>query len=206
MSNENRVGFVSLTREEYQSILDNKSTDDTVLYFATDTGEFFKGDKRFGEDLLSWSDTSLPVKFVKGNQSEIDKLEIQNGRIYFATDCGSIAYDLYNQRLWVPKVKSGNSEYWNSNPSFIPRAGEIIVVTDGIIDGEDKIPGVKIGNGTSVFSSLPFITQQYALLSSFESHANNEVIHVTQQNKDYWNNKMRCYLNENDTENLVFTD
>ena len=101
--------------------------------------------------------------------------------------------------------KRDTTANWNAARGFIPLQGEIIVYTDyktiqKTIDGELRnvnIPGIKIGDGQTYVQDLPFIDEE--LRDKIMTHINNPNIHVTLQEKLFWNNK----LNVNDNAELV---
>ena len=101
--------------------------------------------------------------------------------------------------------KRDTTLHWNQARGFIPLAGEAIIYTDyktirKEVDGEMKnvfVPGVKIGDGQTYVQDLPFVDTE--LRDRIMEHINNENIHVTLQEKLFWNNK----LNVNDNMELV---
>lgn len=103
----------------------------------------------------------------------------------------------------VAPTPSGDSsvEYnttagWNSNPSFITNEGVIYIYTDRKIDGK-VVPGIKIGNGAPLID-LAFIDQDYA------EHILDQVRHITQTEREYWNNKSLVDINAAD-ETMIIT-
>lgn len=85
-------------------------------------------------------------------------------------------------------VYSGTTAYWNSQVGYIPAAGEIIVYTDyQTVDGKD-VPGIKVGSGNGYVQDLAFLNEgdSDALLS----HINNNDIHITPAERDFWNRKL----------------
>lgn len=76
---------------------------------------------------------------------------------------------------------SDTSANWATKTSLVSVADVLYVYTDN-----SGVVGVKMGDGTSYVVDLPFIT-------------------ITSAERDFWNNKVRCYLSALDTENLVFT-
>lgn len=104
------------------------------------------------------------VKFKTGSRAQLDTTAIENGNVYFIPDAndglGDIAYDLDNCRSWVTSSKIIAAIDLDNS---IPKVGELIVVTDAFstIDEETQIitsyPGLKIGNGTTSVSNLPYI-------------------------------------------------
>ena len=103
--------------------------------------------------------------------------------------------------------KRDTTLHWNQARGFIPLAGEVIIYTDyktiqKEIDGEMKnvlVPGIKIGDGQTYVQDLPFIDAE--LRDKIMEHINNENIHVTLQEKLFWNNK----LNVDDASEVVDT-
>lgn len=83
---------------------------------------------------------------------------------------------------------------WNSQPSYIARRGDIIVYSDHdtvVVDGVSKdVPGVKIGDGLAYLIDLPFTTD--ALAQRLMNHINNSVIHVSEEDRAFWDNKLNC--------------
>lgn len=88
---------------------------------------------------------------------------------------------------------------WDSLEGYISEAGVIYVYSDYMKneDGDD-IPGFKVGDGLAYLSDLPFSDDLMV------KHINNQDIHVTLAEKQFWNNKVRAYLEDN-TENIVFS-
>lgn len=103
------------------------------------------------------------------------------------------------------QLKRDTTAHWNAAQGMIPLAGEVIFYTDykiirKEIDGEMQnvyIPGIKIGDGQTYVQDLPFVDAE--LRDRIIEHVNNENIHVTLQEKLFWNNK----LNVNDDMELV---
>lgn len=107
-----------------------------------------------------------------------------------------------NSRIQHKRDSTAN---WNAARGFVPLVGEVIIYNDyktirKEIDGEMKnvnVPGIKIGDGQTYVQDLPFIDEE--LRDTIMNHINNENIHVTLQEKLFWNNK----LNVNDNMELV---
>lgn len=92
------------------------------------------------------------------------------------------------------KVKTDTSANWNLKVAYIPDAGDIIIYSDrNTIDGVDY-PGIKIGDGKAYLIDLPFVGDDIALniLNELEEHISNQNIHVTEDEKNFWNNKLNC--------------
>lgn len=103
--------------------------------------------------------------------------------------------------------KRDTTQHWNEARGFVPLAGEVIIYTDykttrKEIDGEMTnvhIPGIKIGDGQTYVQDLPFVDTE--LRDRLMDHINNQDLHVTLQEKLFWNNK----LNVDDTSEVVDT-
>jgi hypothetical protein len=113
------------------------------------------------------------------------------------------------------RMKIDTTENWQKAVDFIPLKGEIIVYSDYAtkeVDGQIiNIPNYKVGDGLAYGIDLPFVNDD--LRDAFSAHVFNTDVHVTPAEKDFWNNKVRCYIEtvEDDEgylvdgENLIFT-
>lgn len=98
-----------------------------------------------------------------------------------------------------PKVFYDTTENWSKQTSLESIRGAIYIYTDyQKKDGAD-IPGIKIGDGMAYVVDLPFVGQLYT------DHLNDTVVHITSLERFLWNNKVTCFLDNQDMEKLVFT-
>lgn len=98
------------------------------------------------------------------------------------------------------KVLYGSTEYWNSHSDLVAKRGYIYIYSDWMKDSQNKdIAGFKVGDGTSYLIDMPFTGEL------FRDHANNTVVHITQAERLFWNNKVRCFISPDDNRRLVFT-
>ena len=83
---------------------------------------------------------------------------------------------------------------WEANPLFIPKKGDIIIFFDKtkiIKDGSEiEIPGFKIGDGKAYNIDLPFVGDD--IIEQLLAHINDTSKHVTEKEREYWNNKISC--------------
>lgn len=96
---------------------------------------------------------------------------------------------------------------WDSQPSLQSEKGVIYIYTDyQTIDNGDGtytiVPGVKVGDGMSYLIDMPFVAGNDEL---FKRHVLDNTIHVTAEEKEFWNNKWRGYIDEANPTLLVFT-
>lgn len=107
-----------------------------------------------------------------------------------------------NTRL---QLKRDTTQHWNEALGFIPLEGEIIIYNDYTtiqkeVNGVVKtvqVPAIKVGDGMAYVQDLPFVNED--LREQLLNHIENPDIHVTLQEKLFWNNK----LNVNDAAELV---
>ena len=98
------------------------------------------------------------------------------------------------------QIKHDTTENWNNAQGFIPLPGEIIVYDDYETKtytveeyGEQitktvNIPNIKVGTGNAYVQDLAFVDEKTR--SILMEHINNHDIHVTLQEKVFWNNKI----------------
>ena len=101
-------------------------------------------------------------------------------------------------------IRYGKTIDWDSDLSFIPQKGQIIVYTDrGKVQNGDKVvdvPGFKVGDGLAYLVDLPFVgdDQTQTIMGLLRIHEQNTDIHVTLAEKEFWNNKLNyTFSNEN---------
>ena len=99
-------------------------------------------------------------------------------------------------------VKQDTTANWAARTDYVPKSGEIIVYTD-YFDGS---PGIKIGDGNAYVVDLPFLDED--IRDSMEDHINNTIVHITQEERDRWNDKVSCTLEAlpNGENNLIFSN
>lgn len=91
-------------------------------------------------------------------------------------------------------------EAWDSQRDLIGEAGTVYVYSDGRTnENGDPVPTFKVGNGINYLIDMAFNDDIMV------RHMTNDTIHVTQAEKDCWNNKVTCFINAEDLEDLVFT-
>jgi len=104
----------------------------------------------------------------------------------------------YIQQELQQIVISNTTEYWEEHPSIISKKNTFYVYTDYRAISGVNIPDIKLGDGTTPVVDLPFID------ATLIDHINNTTMHTNQAEKEFWNNKVRCYSDDNN-EKLIFT-
>ena len=100
-------------------------------------------------------------------------------------------------------ARRDTTEHWNANRNFVPLRGEVIIYTDhgqmqDNFGNTIDVPGIKIGDGSAYLIDLPFVGNdvRYQILQELREHTGNTVIHVTQEDRDFWNNKLNYVIND----------
>ena len=120
---------------------------------------------------------------------------------------GNVVYNAAGERIVgqaiVHNVYTDTTENWNEKIGYIPERGDIVIYSDKgqIVDdyGETvNVPGVKIGDGNAYLIDLPFVGAdvRYQILTELRAHTGNTTIHVTDAEKQFWNNKLNCTVND----------
>lgn len=98
------------------------------------------------------------------------------------------------------KVLYGSTEYWNNHRDIVAKRGYIYIYSDYQVDSYGRtVAGFKVGDGTSYLIDMPFTD------SLFVDHINDHTIHITNAERLFWNNKVRCYIDPYNRRKLVFT-
>jgi len=107
------------------------------------------------------------------------------------------------------QLKRDTTENWNNAIGFIPLPGEVIIYEDYEVKtyeveeyGETvtktvNIPNIKIGTGNAYVQDLAFVDEKTK--DVLLAHIQNHDIHVTLQEKLFWNNK----INVDDAEEQI---
>ena len=92
---------------------------------------------------------------------------------------------------------------WNSQTSLIGKTGHIYIYTDYSTADGMPVPNIKIGDGKSYLIDNPFISLPLEEVLKF--HSEDITKHISSDERNTWNGKVRCYIDENDSENIIFT-
>lgn len=138
------------------------------------------------------------------------------GDVNFST---GYVYDQRNQR-WIriggqtsdtAQIHYSTTQNWNLNTELISKQNHMYVYTDYKVITDDVgnktyVPALKIGDGSTRVIDLPFVCaydQQTA--ENLEDHINNMTVHITQAERDFWNNKVSVYKSNVQDDVLIFT-
>lgn len=104
-------------------------------------------------------------------------------------------------RVESDNIHADTTANWNSQIGLVAKKNNIYIYSD-YISGDTDIPGMKVGDGTTYLIDLPFLSGNNDILTS---HMLNAVIHVSQADREFWNNKVTCYISSEDPDTLVFS-
>ena len=145
------------------------------------------------------------MTFYETTSDKLDSLPIVEGRFTFTKD-GKFYLDARNasdtiERFSIneDKVFYDTTANWNAQTDLIGEKGKLYIYSDyQTSESGDVIPGIKIGVGLSYLIDNPFIDELMI------EHIQNSSIHITDEEREAWNNKVSCSI---DSENsvLVFT-
>lgn len=113
---------------------------------------------------------------------------------------------VYDYLIGSAKIKSGTTAYWNAS-GYKPAKDEIIVYTDKstkIVDGQSvDVPGIKIGGGNAYVTDIAFVADDVA--ASLVTHMSNTDVHITAQERQFWNGKVSIDESQAENKILAFT-
>lgn len=99
------------------------------------------------------------------------------------------------------KIRYDTVEGWAHDLDYIPAEGEIIIYTNYTVQDGVNIPAIKVGDGLAYAADLPFVDD--GVRDALLEHISNLEIHITAEERAFWNNKVRCFMDDDDT--VVFT-
>lgn len=89
---------------------------------------------------------------------------------------------------------------WNTYPTFVAEKDIVYVYTDHKINSDGQaVPGFKVGDGKAYLIDLPFNDD------IMEQHEADSEIHVSPEDREFWDNKVTAFTNADDPENLILS-
>jgi len=161
------------------------------------------GAKYLDKDGLQYYHQKLEDEFAQSSHTHAIDTEIsdtstnplENRAIHAA-----IASAVESLELHRPEVLFNTVAGWASQAGLVGQANTIYVYTDYQEDENgNPIAGIKIGDGNAYLIDAPFLDKIYY------EHVNDSDIHITAGERNFWNNKVRCYYSLLDDETVIFT-
>ncbi len=104
----------------------------------------------------------------------------------------------YLEANLTKQVRFGTTAQWNAQSTLESEANTLYIYTDRAVDSlGNAIAGIKVGDGNAYLVDLPFTD------NILMDHIADTTRHITSEEREFWNNKVRCYATGQET--LVFT-
>ena len=161
------------------------------------------GIKYLDKDGLEYFYNKLQTQFAQASDihpvdstvSSTSVNPVENRAIYAA-----IAAAVQSTELHRPEVYFDTTAGWAAKGSLVSEVNTLYIYTDYQQDSEgNDIPGIKIGDGNAYLIDKPFLDTVYY------EHINDTDIHITAEEREFWNNKVRCYYSPTNDETVIFT-
>ena len=123
-------------------------------------------------------------------------------KLQYLDQNGLQLYDLLMKQYISDKVAVfyDTTAHWNSKSALIGKEGCIYIYSDYKKNSQDQdIAGIKVGDGKGYLIDAPFVSEL------LYDHLEDQIRHITQSEREFWNSKVRCYINPSDNESLMFT-
>lgn len=103
--------------------------------------------------------------------------------------------------------ESKTVEEWNSDKDLISQKGTLYIYSNyKIINDEDDneifLPGIKLGDGKAFLIDLPFLNTD-PFDEQILNHINNNIIHISLQDRKFWNNKLNLIQPTAESQTLI---
>ena len=119
-------------------------------------------------------------------QSNVQPLEAQFGTIYVVSGDTHVLY--------------ATTATWNSQPQLISERGYIYIYADYRQNEQGQnVSAMKVGDGNAYLIDMPFTDEL------LYGHLADSVRHITQEEREFWNDKVRCFTSDIQDDVLVFT-
>ena len=170
-------------------------------------------------DVAFYQDSVIPVDLLQEDNS----FSLTYGEIQTLTNLVNDYNELINkpsinnvaiqqnvtlEQLGLKGIYYDTTAAWNMMPDMVGEEGYIYVYSDherleDELGNVIYVPGIRIGDGMAYLKDLPFLSS--GLADSLLKHINNTIVHITAQERAFWNNKVSCYIDGSDNENLVLS-
>lgn len=110
--------------------------------------------------------------------------------------------------LGLGNVYYDTTAVWDAQPNLVAEKAAIYIYSDHQLYEDEtgnKIPiaGLKIGDGTSYLIDMPFVTDNMS--GALIKHLSDHVVHVTAEERAFWNHKVSAYMDHEASELLVLS-
>lgn len=159
--------------------------------------------KYLDKDGLEYYHSKLEDEFAQASHTHPVDSEISNtstNPLENRAIHAAIASAVENLQLHRPEIYFNTVEGWRAQINLIGQTNTIYIYTDYQEDEDgNPIAGIKIGDGLAYLIDTPFLDTLYL------QHVNNTDIHITDEERRKWNEKVRCFYSLTNNETVVFT-
>lgn len=159
--------------------------------------------KYLDKDGLEYYHSKLEDEFAQASHthpvdSEISNTStnpLENRAIHAAIAQAVAGIELHRPEIYFDTVAG-----WAEKSNLVSQTNTIYIYTDYQTDEDgNHVPGIKVGDGNAYLIDKPFLDVIY------REHINDTDIHITAEERAFWNNKVRCYYSLLDDETVIFT-
>lgn len=110
--------------------------------------------------------------------------------------------------LGLGRVYYDTTANWDAQHGLVGVRGAVYIYSDhewleDEVGNRIPVAGIRIGDGNAYLNDLPFVTD--AMTYTIVKHITNQNIHVTPQEKAFWNNKVSSFLDRQEEETLILS-
>ena len=110
--------------------------------------------------------------------------------------------------LGLGRVYYDTTANWDAQRGLIGIKGAVYIYSDhewleDDIGNRIPVAGIRVGDGSAYLNDLPFVTD--AMTYTIVHHIADTTVHVTPQEKAFWNNKVSSFLDRQEEETLILS-
>lgn len=110
--------------------------------------------------------------------------------------------------LGLGRVYYDTTANWDLQPNLVGIKGAVYIYSDydyieDHAGNRTPVAGIRIGDGSAFLKDLPFVSD--AMTATIVNHITNQSVHVTPQEKAFWNNKVSSFLGGQGGETLILS-
>ena len=187
--------FVAPIGPEGIGINNIKLNDDYTLTITLDDGTEYTTAPIRGEK----GETGIGIQEIRWIGGTHQPGQYDTYRVIY-TSGDTFEFQVYNGADGAASVKFGTKAEWDAQTTLIGERNTIYVYTDAVVDDFGIVYArFKVGNGIGYLLDLPFTD------NLLYNHIHDSTIHITQEEREFWNNKVRNYISEEQPDMMIFT-
>lgn len=110
--------------------------------------------------------------------------------------------------LGLAQAYYDTKEHWDEQTTLIAQQSVIYIYSnyeyvEDLAGNRYPVAGLKIGDGLSYLIDLPFVGDKTTEI--IINHLANTDVHISSAEREFWNNKVSCFIDRDNPENLVFS-